>query len=172
MEISSVKTLNKGELFIREGEVPREFGFVSIGLFRYYYVDEKGNHFTKGFFPENSVLSSYTAMAQKESSPISVEALEDSEIVVVDYQKWKELQSQHRCWDKFLIILLEKGYATKVRRERELLLFDAETQYRLFRERYPNLEDRIPQHLISSFLGITPVALSRIRKKMGLINTG
>ena len=60
----------------------------------------------------------------------------------------------------------------KTEREREFLLFDAETRYKSFLNTFPGLERRIKQHLIASYLGITPVALSRIRKKMGFINMG
>lgn len=169
---SRSQVLRKRESFIKEGRIPKEFAYVKKGLFRYFYSDEKGHDYTKGFFPEKTFLSAYTSMINREPSLLTIEALEDSEIVVIDYHKWELLRKQHHCWDKFLVALLGKGYAAKVKRERELLLFDAKTRYDLFREEYRHLENRIPQHLIASFLGITPVALSRIRKKMGLINTG
>ena len=76
-------------------------------------------------------------------------------------------QQQHREKEAF-----EKGYATKEKRERELLLLDAESRYKSFIHEFPHLEPRIKQHMIASYLGITPIALSRIRKKMGLINIG
>jgi hypothetical protein len=62
---------------------------------------------------------------------------------------------------------LEKGYCIKEAREREFLLFDAKARYRSFLSTYPGLEKRVKQHLIASYLGITPVALSRVRKKNG-----
>jgi CRP-like cAMP-binding protein len=68
--------------------------------------------------------------------------------------------------------LLEKGYCTKEKREREFLLFDAEARYQSFLKSYPGLEKRVKQHQIASYLGITNVSLSRIRRKMGLINIG
>ncbi|WPP52409.1 Crp/Fnr family transcriptional regulator [Catalinimonas niigatensis] len=98
--------------------------------------------------------------------------MEDAEILVIDYEAWQNLHAQHRCWSDFLVAVLEKGFITKERREREFLLFDAEKRYTLFLERYPGLDQRIKQHLIASYLGITSVALSRIRKKMGVVNLG
>ncbi len=169
---SQIKCIAKKEYFIREGEIPSTFAFVIKGLFRYYYINEKGVEFTKGFFPEQSFISSYSAMIQNRESYFTVEALEDSEILTTSYSSWKRLLEQDACWKNLLIALLEKGYCVKESREREFLLFDAETRYKTFLSTYPLLEKRIPQHMIASYLGITPVALSRTRKKMGIINPG
>jgi len=95
-----------------------------------------------------------------------VQALEDASLLVVDYHRWQNLYRSHTCWMNLLFVLIEKGYMKKEARERELLIFSAEERYRSFLSEYPDLEKRIKQHLIASYLGITPVALSRIRKEM------
>jgi CRP-like cAMP-binding protein len=160
------ENLKKGDTFIREGDVPQKFAFVSNGLFRYYYVNEKGNEFTKGFFPEHNFITSYTAMVRRKPSCYAVQALEDASLLVVDYHRWQNLYRGHTCWLSLLFALVEKGYMKKEARERELLILSAEERYRSFLHEYPDLEKRIKQHLIASYLGITPVALSRIRKEM------
>jgi CRP-like cAMP-binding protein len=160
------KSVEKGDIFIREGTIPTKLAFVYRGLFRYYYVNQKGSEFTKGFFPENNFIASYTAMVRHRPSYYTVEALEDSEILTFDYHQWKILYDHHPCWSKVLLAILEKGYSKKETRERELLIFTAEERYRSFLEEYPHLENRIKQHMIASYLGITPVALSRIRNGM------
>lgn len=87
-----------------------------------------------------------------------------SEILEFDYRRWMQIRENHPCWDRFLIKLLEKGYSTKEKRERELLHLDADERYAIFLEEYPTLESRVKQHMIASYLGITPESLSRIRK--------
>lgn len=164
-QIGKIKSLEKGGYFIRAGEIPKSFAFVSSGLFRYVYIDEDARQFTKGFMPEFNILSSYSAMIQKTPSWFFIEALEDSVIIEFSYLQWLKLKETSYCWDRFLIAMLEMGYTTKETRERELLLLDAETRYRIFQERYPTLEHRVKQHMIASYLGITPESLSRIRKK-------
>lgn len=166
------KMLKRGDHFIFSGQVPAEMAFVRSGLFRYYYLKDDGTEFTKGFFPENTFLSSYSAMVAETPSHIGIEALEDSVIEVINYKAWKDLLQAHLCWKDFLIHILEHAFAKKENREREFLLFDAEIRYKRFLEQYPGLENRLKQHLIASYLGITPVALSRTRKKMGLVNPG
>lgn len=172
LRISSRKFIAKGDLFIRAGEVPGKLGFIHRGLFRYYYIDSKGRESTKSFFEEQSFITSYSAMIKGIGSYYAVEALEDSEVMVTGYSEWKELFEGYPEWNIFLIKLLEKGYIKKEAREREFLQCDAEERYRIFLNEYPRLENRVKQHLIASYLGITPVALSRIRKKMGRVNLG
>jgi CRP-like cAMP-binding protein len=164
--ISKIKTIAKGDHFIQEGEVPNKFAFVLGGLFRYFYTNNKGNELTKGFFPEGSVISSYSAMIQNRSSYFTIEALEDSEVSVIQYTDWKSLFKSHPSWKDFLIVMLEKGYCTKESREREFLILDAEERYKSFLQSFPGFDKRVKQHLVASYLGITPVALSRIRNKM------
>lgn len=166
VKLAQPSSIEKGCAFIREGDLPKKFAYVTTGLFRYFYVNSKGSEFTKGFFPENSFITSYTAMAKERPSYYTIEALEDSEILVIDYAQWKKLYKSHPCWTAVLMALLEKGYIKKETRERELLLLDATGRYQSFLAEYPNLEQRIKQHLIASYLGITPVTLSRIRKNM------
>ena len=165
LSFSKIKKIRKDEYYIREGEKPKSFAYVFSGLFRYYYIDKNGNDFTKGFFFENSFITSYSALIQNRESYFSIEALEDSEIIEIDYEKWKTLFNQELVWYKFLLTLIEKGYCVKESREREFLLFDAEERYRSFLQTFPDQQKRIKQHFIASYLGITPVALSRIRKK-------
>lgn len=163
-QLISVQTCEKGGDFIRAGESPRRIAFVKKGLFRYYYTSEEGIEFTKGFFDQSSVLSAYDAVLEKNPSHFTIEALEDSVIESVDYDPFIKLFSEDPCWNDFLVTLLQKGYLAKVTRERELLLLDATQRYKNFLNRYPNLEKRVKQHIIASYLGIAPESLSRIRK--------
>lgn len=162
---SQVKSIKKGAYFIREGQHPAHMAFVVKGLFRYFYLDSKGCELTKGFMPEGSFINAYSALIQNSTSHFSIEALEPSTVVVFLYKDWRSLLDAHPCWSKVLIHLLEKGYCVKERREREFLLLDAQARYRSFLQTYPNLDQRVKQHMVASYLGITPVALSRIRRK-------
>jgi CRP-like cAMP-binding protein len=170
IQVSRIKNLYKGEFFIQEGEIPNKFAFNLKGLFRYYYVNKKGNEFTKGFFPENTIISSYSAMIQNRASFFTIEALEDSTVAVIQFSDWKMLFKNHTCWKEFLIATLEKNYCIKESREREFLLLDAEDRYNSFLKSFPGLDKRVKQHLLASYLGITPVALSHLRNKMRVVN--
>jgi len=84
----------------------------------------------------------------------------------------QELYDRHPVWERIGRIKAERLAIQKEFREKEFLLDTAETRYRRFLKEFPDLTDRIPQYYIASYLGITDVALSRIRKKMKPINSG
>ncbi|WP_424961486.1 Crp/Fnr family transcriptional regulator [Ekhidna sp.] len=165
-EVAKIKAYEANSNFIKAGQIPKKFGFVLSGLFRYVYLSEDGKEFTKVFMPEGSFISSYSAMISKTPSYFFIEAIENSEVLEIPFYSWQNLLSTNPKWNGLLIKLLEKGYTTKEKREREFLLLDAENRYRIFLDEYKDLEGRVKQHMIASYLGITPIALSRIRKKM------
>ncbi len=166
LEIGTIKTYEPTAYFLRAGQIPTKFGFVISGLFRYVYVSEQGKEFTKVFMPEKSFVSSYSAMISKKPSHFFIESLEFSRVLAIAYEDWEKLRRINPKWNLLLIKLLEKGYAIKEKREREFLLLDSEARYKIFLEEFPDLEKRVRQFMIASYLGITPVALSRIRKKI------
>ncbi|GAB3516713.1 Crp/Fnr family transcriptional regulator [Emticicia fontis] len=156
----------RGEYYIREGQVPKKFAFVEKGLFRYSYINTKGTEFTKNFILENNFISAYSAMISQQPSRMFIEALEDSYVYDISYHDWLELKKGHPCWNEFLVVILEKAFSTKEIRERDLLLLEAQERYDIFKKEFPTLENRIKQHLIASYLGISPISLSRIRNKL------
>lgn len=157
--------VEREECFIGTGQIPGKFGLVISGLFRYVYSGNKGEEFTKAILPEHSFISSYSAMISKSPSLFFIQALEDAAVFEISYEKWLGLRVNDAYWDSFLLGLLEKGFMAKEKRERELLLLDAESRYRNFQKDFPGMENRVKQHIIASFLGIQPETLSRIRKK-------
>lgn len=164
--IGQVKTLTSGDYFIREGETPQKLAFVLSGLFRYVYINDKGLEFTKSLIQDGNFISSYSAMITQSGSHFFIEALEDAVVFVIPYSKWQMLLTQDPFWTQFLLQFIEKGFITKEKRERDLLLLSAETRYLNFLEEYPGMDKRIKQTIVASYLGIQPESLSRIRKKM------
>jgi CRP-like cAMP-binding protein len=166
LKISRLVKVDRDAYYLANGQIPKKIAFNLKGLFRYVYGDDKGNEFTKSIIPENSILASYSAMLYQAPSFFAIQALEDSQVLETPYQDWLLLKSTNRFWDLFLIRMLEKGFCIKEKRERDLLLLDAETRYKNFLTEFPGLENRLTQQIVASYLGIKPESLSRIRKKI------
>jgi len=166
LAIGKPKKVKVSEYFLKAGEIPFKIAWVSTGLFRYVYINDNGDQFTKGIIQEANFLSSYSAMITGSPSYFFIEALEDSEIFEVQFAAFQELMNKDGYWVKFLLKMVEKGFMIKEKRERDLLLLDAETRYQHFLKEFPGLDQRIKQTIIASYLGIKPETLSRIRKKM------
>jgi CRP-like cAMP-binding protein len=159
------RILEPGEYFLRAGDPSTALAFVNSGLLRFFYQTADGKEFNKSFIPENQFAAAYSAFLTGMPARFSTQALEQSHLLVCDLAPVIEMFDLHRCWEKLGRILAEQLYIKKETREAEFLLDDAETRYRNFQNSYPGLEDRLAQYHIASYLGITPVALSRIRRR-------
>jgi len=115
---------------------------------------------------ENTCAISYAAFVQREESKLYIQALEDTELLVIDYKIYRKLLDSHVCWQEAAKKLAELIFILKEKREAGLLLHDARERYLQFLGDYPNLENRISQYHIASYLGIAPESLSRIRANL------
>lgn len=158
-------TVKKDGYFLRAGEVPWRIGYLKTGLMRLFYIDLNGLEVNKHFCIENTLAISYSAFLLQTESRFFIQALEDSTLITVDYETYQELLDGHVCWQVVARKLAEMVFILKEKREAELLLNSAQERYQQFLVDYPNLETRIAQYHIASYLGITPESLSRIRSK-------
>lgn len=124
---------------------------------------QKGEFFVRSGFMADSIGFVVSGL---QPSAFSIETLEDTVLLCIRYSDWEKLLEGVLCWNIVARKVIEKIYIMKQLRERELLLEDAESRYLHFMEQYPSLHQRLKQHYIASYLGISPVSLSRIRKKM------
>lgn len=157
-----LRQLEKGDYFSKEGQFTRELGLLSRGILRIFYLDDKGEEWNKHFLLEGDLVAASISPDKKAIS--SIQALEQTTIVCLPYPALMKASSQFEAIRTF-IQKLSFGYLEqKEQREISLLSEDASHNYLKFKEKYPNIEDKIPHYHIASFLGITPTQLSRIRK--------
>jgi CRP-like cAMP-binding protein len=154
----------KHDFFLRAGEVPRRIGLNVSGLLRLYYLDRSGKEHNKHFCVEQTCAISYSAFLQQMASRLSIQALEDCTLLVIDHEAYTRLLASHPGWQVAARKLAEMIFILKERREAELLQCTAAERYARFREDYPGLEQRVNQYQIASYLGITAESLSRIRR--------
>ncbi|PRX70969.1 CRP-like cAMP-binding protein [Cohnella sp. SGD-V74] len=165
-KLCSIQTVAKNAHWVRENEPVDAIAFCAKGLFRLYYATPDGGEFNKSFCSAHDFVASYGALLAGSPSHFSIQALADSLLLTVRYSDFRALYDRHPCWERLGRILVEQLYMKKELREREFLLLSAEARYLKFLERYGPLETLIPQYHVASYLGITPVALSRIRRKL------
>jgi len=158
--------VKKGEYFIRSGALPDKMACIVSGIFRIFYTSPAGEERTLAIRSEGRMLSAFSAFLEHTPSWYDIQALEDSDLLYVSLDQYAEGLKGHACWQVINAKYAQMLFVEKERRESEFLSDDAETRYKKFRERFPGVEDRIRQYHIASYLGITPVALSRIRKKL------
>jgi CRP-like cAMP-binding protein len=166
MKIFQPTSVRKGEFLLRAGEVPHTLSFVVSGVIRLFFITPDGDEITRAFRVEKSFVSSYSALLLGEPSRLFLQALEPSFLLVTLYSAYQELTAGHLCWQIMDRKFAQQLFIRQEQRECELLLDDAKTRYLKFHAEYPGLEERVKQHHIASYLGITPVTLSRIRAQI------
>ncbi len=162
----SERTFEKKDYLVRSGDVVDNFYFIDTGLVRFFYCTEEGKEFNKHFAMENGFAGSFHSLMLHEPCSFFIQALERTETVVLPNRLLNELYDRHVCWERFGRKMAEYLVLIKEAREKELLLDSLEIRYQRFLKEFPGLVDRIPQYHIASYLGVTDVALSRIRKKI------
>lgn len=165
-QIISQRNISKHNHFVKAGEAPESVAFCVKGLFRLYYTTPDGNEFNKNFCSKGDFVTSYSALLQNSPSHLSIQALSDSLLIIFPFREFQALYTRHACWERLGRIIAENLFLHKEMREQELLMLSAEDRYRLFMKRLGPMSKQIPQYHIASYLGITPVALSRIRKRL------
>ncbi len=159
----SVVRLAKGQLFLEQDTVENRIAFVARGLLRYFYITQKGDDITKHFSIERDYVCSYASMIYQRPSAYGIIAEEDSILLVIDANQFKQMIDHYRSWEKLARKYTEHIYNLKEIREASLLLLDAKARYEAFCKDYPDINQRAKQRHIATFLGIHPVSLSRLR---------
>ncbi|MET3535760.1 Crp/Fnr family transcriptional regulator [Chryseobacterium limigenitum] len=160
-----LKMVRKNDVLLESGSYCREIYFVTSGCLRIFQHHEDGTETSVLFCPENWWASDIVSFSQGQPSTFSIEALEDGVVTTINAVNLEELYRQIPKLERFFRILFQNGFALYQRRLTLALSSSAEIRYNLFSKQYPNLINRVALKHIASYLGITPVFLSIIRKK-------
>jgi CRP-like cAMP-binding protein len=157
--------VEKSKFFIEIGEVSSSIGFICRGLFRFYQMKDS-IEITSDFAFEKSFITSYTSLITREPSKVAVQALENSVMLAISYEKLIEYYNEKQKYERIGRLLAEQAF---MQNERHLLSFlsdSAEERYKNLIDTAPHFIQKIPLVHIASYLGIKPETLSRIRKKI------
>jgi len=159
------KALKKGEFFIREGDVAKWGAFVEHGCLRKYIVDAKGKEHILQFLPETWWISDIDSMQHNKPSLFFVDAIEETELLLSDMASYQQIMDHIPAFTEAFARGLQKHAAEKDKRIASSLSASAEEKYLDFLKTYPSIAQRVPQHMLASYLGVTPETLSRVRKR-------
>lgn len=168
MSIFNIRLLKKDTFFLREGEKSTEIAFIIKGIFRSYYIDKMGNDITKYFYAEGDVLFSYAAHLSQKESGYSIQALEDCQILVAKIADFEKIVEENHKLLLYYKKMIDNVLVMKEEHAVSFKLLNGTERYKEFVTKNPSIEKRIKQCHLSSYLGITPVSLSRIRKRSNL----
>ena len=160
------KIVNKKEYLLQEGEICNFEAYVSKGCVRNYYIDENGFEVIIQFAIEDWWLSDIASFHEKTPSKIYIETLEECELFFLTYENKEELLNRVPKFERVFRLMVQKNLSTTQNRLINTIAKSATDRYLDFIKLYPTIPQRVAQHYIASYLGISAEFLSKIRTKL------
>jgi len=160
------KIVPKKYFLLRAGEICNFEGFIIKGCVRKYYIDENGHEIVVQFGIENSWISDIASFSSKTPGNLFIETLEESEILYLTVQTKEQLLLEAPRFERFYRILVERNISVMQERLHYSISKSAREKYLDFLEHYPTIPQRVAQHYIASYLGMSAEFLSKTRARM------
>ncbi len=157
--------LKSKEYIIQVGEKGKYAYFLEDGIIR-VFLNKDGSDYNKAFFIKGSFPTPLTSLLTNSASNFSIQALTPCKLLRFSFSGFKNLFSTHRCLEQLYSKILEIEWIKKEFHDIRMVTNNATDNYLTFRKEFPGIELKIPQYHIASYLGITPIQLSRLRKKL------
>jgi len=165
-KISIFKKVEANTGITRAGEIPSVVYMLTSGLMGAFLNSECGKIYNKNLFMPYSFVGALTALINNKPSEFSYQALTDCKGYEINFNALKDLCKKEIVISHLYNKILEKIFVAYEKRQIEIISLNATQRYLKLRHKIPNIDDLIPQFQIASYLGITPVQLSRIRKEI------
>jgi CRP-like cAMP-binding protein len=160
------KKLRKKQYLLQEGDVCKYIAFVEKGVLREYSVDENGGENIIQFALEGWTISDLYSFLTAEPATYNIDALEDAELVLISKSANEELLKTMPKYETYTRLQITGAYLAMQKRLMSVFSLSLEERYTNLTELYPDIVQRVPQHMIASYMGLTPETLSRVRKKI------
>lgn len=160
--------LEKDTVLTLENTSPEYIYFVYSGLLRTYFIGNNSREYTKIFNEAFTVASAYPEWLANKPTRYRVVTLEDSLLIRVRFKDFFDLANKHASLKNLAFELTKKYYLLKEKREFELLTMEADERFRVITHELKKTKIKVSKSLIASYLGITPVSFSRLRKNIRL----
>jgi CRP-like cAMP-binding protein len=160
------KKMRKRQFLLQNGDVCRRIAFIEKGALFSYSLDDRGNENVIQFGFEGYWIADLYSFLTEEPSRLNIEILEEAELLMIDREQNEVLMEKVPAFANYNRILFQNAFVALQRRIENTIGLSAEDKYIRFKEDYPQTVGRVPQHLIASYLGITPETLSRIRRSL------
>jgi CRP-like cAMP-binding protein len=166
ISILQTKKLKRKEFLIKPGDICKTENFITKGCLRAYTIDENGFEHILMFGIEDWWIGDLHSLLTQSPATYFVQALEDAEVIQYTKENLDKLLVRVPKFERFYRIMLQKALIGLHQRVSQNLALSAEERYTNFIKKYPHLQERLSQKQIAAYLGITPIFLSMLRRKL------
>ncbi|MEQ7050694.1 Crp/Fnr family transcriptional regulator [Paenibacillaceae sp. P-4] len=166
LEDIHLEEYKKGTVLLRQGDVPTNCYFVLQGCVRQYLIHESGKEVTINFYTEEQAITSINAHKQDKWSEYTFTCLEDTVLVVGELAVEKDMFRKYGQLESLTRQMVEEKFGQVQDEYAAFIASTPEERFKALLRNRPGLIDRVPQHQLASYLGITPESLSRIKKRV------
>lgn len=163
LSLLKYRKVRRRQYILQAGDVCRHETYIINGCMRSYFIDENEAEHVMMFATENCWIGDGLSFSSGNPSSVNIDALEESEIFQIDKPSLEALYERIPAFERFFRIKFQTAFIAEQQRVICNFTKSAQDRYITFLERFPGLEQRVPQHQIASFLGITPQFLSQVR---------
>ncbi len=163
--VSLFKKFRKRQYLLQAGDVCRFNAFVLKGFLRLYYLDDKGHEHIMQFAPENYWTGDRESMDSGLPSKYDIDAIEDSEILLLKKEDFDMLRKTVPAFNEFVNDTLKKNVVVLQERIHASISLSADEKYNNFILKFPSISNRVPLHMVASYLGVSAETLSRVRSQ-------
>ena len=160
------KKLRKKQYLLQEGDVCKHIAFIEKGALKAYVVDDAGAESIIQFALEGWVISDLYSFLTGEPATYNIDALENAELVLISKSAHEELLKKIPKYETYIRLQITGAYIALQKRLTSIISLPLEERYKNFLAVYPNIAQRVPHHMIASYMGLTPETLSRVRSRM------
>lgn len=160
------KKLRKKQYLLQEGDICKYIAFVEKGALKSYVIDEAGTERITQFALEGWTISDLYSFLTGEPATYHIDAIEDAELVLISKAAHEELLQQVPKYETYIRLQITGAYIALQRRLTSIISLPIEERYKNLTTLYPTIVQRVPQHMIASYMGLTPETLSRVRGRV------
>ena len=156
----------KYQYIVQQGDICKSVNFIISGCTKTFYMNKKGQEHTVMFSVEDWWTSDLGSFITQTPADFNVQCLENTELIQFTFENLEELYTEIPKLERFFRKIIERAFVASQKRIIKNFNLAAKEHYLIFKETYPEIEQRVPQYMIASYLGITKEFLSKIKSQL------